>query len=63
MSSATKSSLDRHLDAAFKACAQVTGALSMALTTRRVTPRLLLKQVEQLKFATNQVEEAIGKLR
>lgn len=55
-------SLDKTLDEAFKACARVTGRLALAMERKSVTPRVLVEQVEQLKFATNRVEEAIALL-
>jgi hypothetical protein len=56
-------SLRRHLEDAFKALAPVAGQLAIALETKRVTRRQLLEQVEQLKFATKKMEEAIGAVR
>lgn len=53
-------SLDKSLDAALKACAKVTGTLALAIERKTITPRVLVEQVEGLKFATNKVEEAIG---
>lgn len=54
--------LNQSLDAAFKASAQVTGALALAIQRKTVTPRILVEQVERLKFATSRVEEAIALL-
>ncbi len=53
-------SLQQSLDEAFKACAQATGTLALAMERKTITPRVLVEQVERLKFATNKVEEAIG---
>ena len=41
---------------------RVGGVLALALSTRRVTPRVLLEQVEQLKLGTQLAEEAIALL-